>query len=72
MVNIAQSVILDLFVAVPGTDEQVEIISWVSAATARIERLREQTERSIFLLKERRVALITASVTGQIDLREAV
>ncbi len=72
MVNIAQSVILDLPVAVPGTDEQVEIISRVSEATARIERLREKTERSIDLLKERRSALITAAVTGQIDLREAV
>ena len=29
-----------------------------------------RTERSIELLKERRSALITAAVTGQIDLRE--
>ncbi|PMZ91894.1 MULTISPECIES: restriction endonuclease subunit S [unclassified Pseudomonas] len=72
MVNIAQSVILDLLVAVPDADEQVEIISRVSAATTRIEHLREKTERSIKLLKERRSALITAAVTGQIDLREAV
>lgn len=72
MVNIAQSVILDLFVAVPDADEQVEIISRVSAATTRIEHLRERTERSIKLLKERRSALITAAVTGQIDLRETV
>lgn len=72
MVNIAQSVILDLLVAVPDADEQVEIISRVSAATTRIEHLREKTERSIKLLKERRSALITAAVTGQIDLRKAV
>ena len=72
MVNIAQSVILDLLVAVPSMDEQVDIIRRVSAATTRIERLREKTERSIDLLKERRSALITAAVTGQIDLREAV
>ena len=72
MVNIAQSVILDLLVAVPGADEQVEIISRVSAATMRIEHLREKTERSIKLLKERRSAIITAAVTGQIDLRKAV
>ena len=38
---------------------------------ARIESLQEKTERSIELLKERRSALITAAVTGQIDLREA-
>lgn len=72
MVNIAQSVILGLFVAVPSTDEQIKIIERVTTVTGRIERLREKTERSIALLKERRSALITAAVTGQIDLREAV
>lgn len=70
MVNIAQSVILDLVVAVPDRDEQREIIGRVAIAVARIELLRDKTERSIALLKERRGALITAAVTGQIDLRE--
>ncbi len=72
MVNIAQSVILDLFVAVPAPNEQAEIISRVSVANSRLDNLREKTEHSITLLKERRSALITAAVTGQIDLREAV
>ena len=72
MVNIAQSVILDLFVAVPSKQEQDVIMDRVSVTTARIEGLRVKTERSIELLKERRSALITAAVTGQIDLREAV
>ncbi|MNO79651.1 hypothetical protein D3C76_708280 [compost metagenome] len=72
MVNIAQSVILDLLVAVPSKQEQDEIVSNTSFATARIECLRVKTERSIELLKERRSTLITAAVTGQIDLREAV
>lgn len=70
MVNIAQSVILGLLVAVPTLDEQTEIMRRISVETNRIERLREKTERSIELLKERRSALITAAVTGQIDLRE--
>ena len=70
MVNIAQSVILDLFVAVPSRQEQDVIMDRVSVTTARIEGLRTKTERSIELLKERRSALITAAVTGQIDLRE--
>ena len=39
-------------------------------ATARLDALLSKTERSIELLKERRAALITAAVTGQIDLRE--
>ncbi len=72
MVNIAQSVILDLVVAFPCVSEQIEIISRVSSAMARLEMLRVKTEHSITLLKERRSALITAAVTGQIDLRKAV
>jgi type I restriction enzyme S subunit len=34
--------------------------------------LRSATERTITLLKERRSALIAATVTGKIDLRESV
>jgi len=56
----------------PPINEQVEIVAWVAQSTARLDNLRAKTERSIELLKERRSALITAAVTGQIDLREAV
>ena len=42
------------------------------ARLVKVERLsRDRVRRSITLLKERRSALITAAVTGQIDLREA-
>lgn len=56
----------------PPINEQMEIVAWVAQSTARLDNLRVKTERSIELLKERRSALITAAVTGQIDLREAV
>lgn len=56
----------------PPINEQMEIIAWIAQSSARLENLRAKTERSIELLKERRSALITAAVTGQIDLREAV
>ena len=56
----------------PPINEQMEIVAWVAQSTARLDNLRAKTERSIELLKERRSALITAAVTGQIDLREAV
>lgn len=56
----------------PPINEQMEIVAWVAQSTARLDNLRAKTERSIELLKERRSALITAVVTGQIDLREAV
>lgn len=56
----------------PPINEQMEIVAWVAQSTARLDNLRAKTERSIELLKERRSALITAAVTGLIDLREAV
>ncbi len=71
MVNIAQSVIMNLRVNVPPVAEQTEIVAQVGHATTRLDTLIEKTERSIALIKERRAALITAAVTGQIDLRAA-
>lgn len=56
----------------PPREEQAEIEDMLSNATARLNSILKKTERSIELLKERRSALITAAVTGQIDLREAV
>ncbi|MDD2133219.1 restriction endonuclease subunit S [Pseudomonas kurunegalensis] len=56
----------------PPLNEQMEIVVWVQQVTVRIDNLRAKTERSIELLKERRFALITAAVTGEIDLRDAV
>ncbi len=56
----------------PPSEEQKEIVASLTQATARLDDLRVKTEQSITLLKERRSALITAAVTGQIDLREAV
>lgn len=54
----------------PPLVEQDEILARISNRTSRIDALTRTTERSITLLKERRAALITAAVTGQIDLRK--
>ena len=61
----------NMIVALPPSCERVAIMTKVDAETTRIDTLINKTERSIELLKERRSALITAAVTGQIDLREA-
>lgn len=71
MVNIAQSVILNLSVALPPIAEQIKAISAIEVGTTHIDTLISKTQRSIDLLKERRAALITAAVTGQIDVRDA-
>lgn len=72
MLNIGQSVILDLPVPLPPVNEQRSIMRFVVDAERRIEQLRADAQRTIDLLKERRSALIAATVTGQIDVRDAV
>jgi len=59
-------------IARPPVDEQRGIVSVLSGQLGRFKSVIDKTERSIELLKERRSALITAAVTGQIDLREVV
>ena len=56
---------------VPPREEQLEIVDRIERATARMKNLIAQTERSIDLLREKRSALITAAVTGKIDVRAA-
>jgi len=61
----------DLRVPVPELAEQIEISAFLDKETAKLEKLKLDSERSITLLQERRSALITAAVTGQIDVRKA-
>jgi type I restriction enzyme S subunit len=56
-------------VAVPPPDEQARIVEHLDKQTAKIDQLITETERFIELAQERRAALITAAVTGQIDVR---
>jgi len=58
-------------VQLPSVAEQREIAARLNAETARIDGLIALTERSIDLLREKRAALITAAVTGKIDVRAA-
>lgn len=56
---------------VPPREEQDRIMEAIDRETARIDGLIRETQRSIELLKEKRSALITAAVTGKIDVRSA-
>jgi type I restriction enzyme S subunit len=58
--------------AVPPIREQQELISSVEAALIRLSQLAAESEKNIGLLQERRSALISAAVTGQIDVRGLV
>jgi len=69
MLNIGQSAILDLDAPLPPIEEQAEIMSFLDMELGKLKELRDRSNQTIALLKERRSALITAAVTGQIDVR---
>lgn len=54
---------------VPPLDEQKAIVAQVTEQSATFDALIAEAERAAVLLQERRAALISAAVTGQIDVR---
>ncbi|MEP0914039.1 restriction endonuclease subunit S [Leptolyngbya sp. GB1-A1] len=54
---------------VPPNDEQDEIQRYISNALNRMQVLADEAEKQVALLQERRSALISAAVTGKIDVR---
>ena len=56
----------------PRISEQREVVALLDEQTSKIGVLIVEAERFIELARERRAALITAAVTGQIDFRAAV
>ncbi len=55
--------------AIPPIREQKEIAAFIQASTLKFDTLTAESQRAIDLLQERRSALISAAVTGQIDVR---
>jgi len=72
MQNISQSTILNLAIALPDKAEQQAIISYLEQETARIDALISRIGEAIEKLKEYSAALISAAVTGKIDVRGEV
>ena len=59
-------------VALPPLDEQDRICKCLRGVSSRYLPLEAESQRTISLLQERRSALISAAVTGQIDVRGLV
>lgn len=57
-------------IPLPPTSEQNQIVSKLDEATERLSELQSKLSSRIDLLEEKRQALITAAVTGQIDVTE--
>jgi type I restriction enzyme, S subunit len=55
---------------VPPANEQKEIVEYITGVIFKIDTLIEKAFGAIELLQERRTALISAAVTGKIDVRD--
>ncbi len=70
LASISMSSLQDLPVVVPTRSTRQAILDYVDRETERIDTLTHKVESAIDWLKEYRTALISAAVTGQIDVRE--
>jgi type I restriction enzyme S subunit len=59
----------DVWIPLPPIDDQRHIVSYVVERVSKFDALTTEAQRAIDLLQERRTALISAAVTGKIDVR---
>jgi type I restriction enzyme S subunit len=62
----------EIVIAIPPKEERIAILEFVLEEARKMEALSTQAEAAITLLQERRAALISAAVTGKIDVRGLV
>jgi type I restriction enzyme S subunit len=70
--HISPEQIADFIIPIPQMDEQEAIVAHIASENSRIDALTIAGKRAIDLLQERRSALISAAVTGKIDVRSYV
>ncbi|WP_301017647.1 restriction endonuclease subunit S [Thiothrix sp.] len=61
--------IRELCIALPSGDEQAQIANFIDVELSKFTKIMEKANAQIGLLQERRAALISAAVTGKIDVR---
>ncbi len=59
----------NMFLPLPTVEEQNAIVDYLNRETAHIDTMTAKIKQSIETLKEYRIALISAAVTGKIDVR---
>jgi len=68
--NVSAEKYANLNIPVPSIKEQKSIANYLDDKTSKIDTLITKATKAISLLKEKRTALISAAVTGKIDVRE--
>ena len=69
MPTMSQNNIENFKIALPNIQEQTAIVEQIDLLNNRLRKIISEVETSISLLKEQRTALISAAVTGKIDVR---
>lgn len=72
MPKINRETIADIPLAIPPNQEQNQIVEFIQRQTEYVDRTYGMIQLQINLLQEYRQSLITAAVTGKIDIREEV
>lgn len=68
--NLPQSALRGFRCTLPPVREQSEIVAHLASQLTRLDDFTATAQHAIELLQERRTALISAAVTGQIDVRD--
>lgn len=69
LASISSTNLMMLPIIVPSIDDQKTIVNFLGSKKSQFENLMNSANSIITLLKERRAALISAAVTGKIDVR---
>lgn len=70
--RVPEDFVRNFALAFPPPEEQAAVATFLNDEAARFDALMAQARTAITLLQERRTALISAAVTGQIDVRSLV
>jgi type I restriction enzyme S subunit len=70
--NLNTDIVKAIRIALPPREEQRSVVIFLDQETAKIDDLIAEAETASTLLQERRTALISAAVTGKIDVRNRV
>jgi len=72
MDNLNTEIMSQIPILLPPLDEQIYVVGKIEKHLQQIDNLKTKIQESLDRLKEYRTALISAAVTGQIDVREGV
>ena len=69
VINLHLDKVQNFWFSIPSVNEQIEIVNFLNHKTNELDNLISKAELAIQLMQERRTALISAAVTGKIDVR---